>query len=449
MSVKQTHFHSPPVMKRIPENEHQIPTGLICDKAVKIINKLVNSGFEAYLVGGAVRDLMLGMEPKDFDIATDARPEEIRKLFPSCRLIGRRFRLAHIYFGRHYLEVATFRAPHDNQPPSQGSVNRSNKHHQAQGLQADDGRILQDNVYGTLEEDVWRRDFTINALLYDVHRREVIDYVGGADDLKSRTIRMIGDAEERYREDPVRMLRAIRFAAKLDFNIETQTGKIIPELSELLASVSPARLFDEVLKLLHGGKAETTLGKLREYGLFYYLFPKTEKQLEKDDEFFARFVSLALQNTDNRVQEGKSVNPAFLYAVMLWREAQAISEGLRELGCPNLQSYQIAATDIFKEQVQYTAIPKRNSVTTRDIWSLQTRFEFKDCRRSRNFLTHPRFRAAYDFMCLRAQAGEEDMQPLCDWWTRFQAVDDDEKQVMCEVEKSNRRKKRRRKKKNN
>lgn len=435
---------------KIAQEEHHIDSNLICKRATGVIKQLVDNGYEAYLVGGAVRDLMLGMRPKDFDIATNARPEQVRDLFPSCRLIGRRFRLAHIYFGRQYLEVATFRAPPEHSQKSVKITRKSSEKekNRSQGIKSDDGRIIQDNVYGTLDQDVWRRDFSVNALLYDVHTHEVIDYVGGVADLRNRTLRIIGNVEERYREDPVRMLRAIRFAAKLNLSIDPATQQAIPEMGQLLADVSPARLFDEVVKLLHGGKAEATLDQLREYGLFTHLFPTTEAQLQQGDELFEAFIRSALRNTDTRIRSGKSVTPAFLFAVMLWRDAERMSASLREEGCPNLQSYHIAATEIFKQQAKFTAIPKRNTVTTRDIWALQVRFEFKDCRRAKTFITHPRFRAAYDFMCLRAKAeASEYLTSLCDWWTEFQVADETQQQVMCQNERSG-TKKRRKKRRN-
>lgn len=441
-----------PTVRRISVDEHAIAVDLICPNAIHVIKTLNQQGYEAYLVGGAVRDLMLGYAPKDFDIATSALPEQVRKIFPSCRLIGRRFRLAHIYFGRQYLEVATFRAPHYQGAEPVRITRRSadRDKNRSQGLQADDGRIIQDNVYGTVEQDVWRRDFTVNALLYDVQTQEVIDYVGGVDDLYQRTLRMIGDPEARYREDPVRMLRAIRFAAKLDFTIEAGTRDVISELVDLLSRVSSARLFDESLKLLHGGKAATTFMQLREYSLLPYLFPSTEAALndEKNQAFFEAFILQALHNTDSRVQDNKSVNPAFLFAVMLWCDAEKRASALREEGCPNLQSYHIAATEIFKEQANFTAIPKRNTVTTRDIWALQARFDFKDCRRAKTFVTHPRFRAAYDFLCLRAHASglAEDIA-LCEWWTRFQAVNEKQQEIMCQAEKAGKYKRKRKRNK--
>ncbi|MGV6810556.1 MAG: polynucleotide adenylyltransferase PcnB [bacterium] len=443
-------------VQRIPADEHAIDRGLICPNAIHVIETLNQHGYEAYLVGGAVRDLMLGHAPKDFDIATSALPEQVRKIFSSCRLIGRRFRLAHIYFGRQYLEVATFRAPHEQGVAPMRITRKSadQDKNRSQGFQADDGRIIQDNVYGTVEQDVWRRDFTVNALLYNVQTQEVLDYVGGVDDLTHRTLRMIGDPQARYREDPVRMLRAIRFAAKLDFTLDPATGDIIPSHADLLSRVSPARLFDETLKLLHGGKAANTFQHLREYGLLSYLFPSTEAALnqnhDKDQAFLATFITQALHNTDSRVKDNRPVNPAFLFAVMLWFDAEKRARILREDGCPNLQSYHVAATEIFKEQAKFTALPKRNTITTRDIWALQARFDFKDCRRAKTFMTHPRFRAAYDFLCLRAHAsGLADDIALCDWWTSFQNATERQQEMMCQAEKAGKYKRKRKRNKPN
>ncbi|HPY41491.1 MAG TPA: polynucleotide adenylyltransferase PcnB, partial [Thiolinea sp.] len=286
---------------RIPASEHNIQQEQICERADAIIRKLQKSGYEAYLVGGCVRDLLLGLIPKDFDIATSAHPEQVRKIFSSARLIGRRFRLAHIYYGRDYIEVATFRAPHDES--SQGQVNEQ-------------GRILHDNVYGSLEEDVWRRDFTINALFYDPVGGDVIDYVDGMQDLAKRRLHLIGDAEQRYREDPVRMLRALRFAAKLDFDLDGPTGELIYSMGHLLHGVAPARLFDELLKLLHSGHGWKTFLLLEQYQLLPALLPVTAASLVHDEQgVYRKLLQSALTNTDNRIAEGKSVMPAFLFAV--------------------------------------------------------------------------------------------------------------------------------------
>ena len=404
---------------RIAATEHGINPREIDKKARSILKALADAGYEAYLVGGGVRDLLLGRHPKDFDIATSATPEQVKRVLPSTRIIGRRFRLAHVHFGREYFEVATFRAPHDES--DKGQVGQ-------------DGRITHDNVYGNMEQDAVRRDFTINALFYDLKTAEVIDFTGGMQDLKKRQLRMIGDPAKRYREDPVRMIRAIRFSAKLDLAIETDTEAPIRALSSLLGNIAPARLFEEVLKLFHSGKAIKVLEKLREFHLFKLLFPQAEASLleEEPDGNYSRLVYAALANTDKRIRAGKPVNPAFLFAVFLWKRVQEGAEMYKELGNPALQSVQMAASDAFSEQVKTIAVPRRFSNVTREIWVMQGRFHFKNHRRVMSFLDNKRFRAAYDFMCLRAQAGEP-LEDECQWWTLIQEVDMDEKSAMCQI----------------
>jgi poly(A) polymerase len=404
---------------RIPSTEHGINPREIDKKARSILTSLTKAGYEAYLVGGGVRDLLLGYHPKDFDIATSATPEQVKEVLPSTRIIGRRFRLAHVHFGREYFEVATFRAPHDD----------SDK-----GKVGDHGRIINDNVYGTVVEDAYRRDFSINALFYDLETGEVLDFVGAMDDLKKLQLRMIGDPVVRYREDPVRMIRAVRFSAKLNLTIEPASKAPIHELSSLLGNIAPARLFDETLKLFHGGMAVKTLELLRYYHLLEHLFPQAEQSLSEDDEngSYTKLVYAALNNTDKRIRAGKPVTPAFLFAVMLWRQVRDGSEMYRELGDPALQSVHLAATDAFAEQVKCISVPRRFSNMTREIWTMQGRFQFKNTRRVMGFLEHRRFRAAYDFMCLRAKAGEISTDD-CEWWTRIQEVNEQEKIAMCEA----------------
>ena len=411
---------------------HHITSQHVCPKARKILLALDKANHEAYLVGGAVRDLLLDKTPKDFDIATSAHPEEVKKTFPSCRLIGRRFRLAHVHFGREYLEVATFRAPHDDDKS---------------GRTSDDGRITHDNVYGTLEEDALRRDFTVNALFYDLKTGDVLDHVNGMADIKKRQLRLIGDPETRYREDPVRMLRAIRFAAKLGFSIHPDSEQPIYTLGHLLKNIAPARLFDETLKLFHGGKALETFHQLRQYGLLEYLFPLTEHSLnvEGKDEFL-NFIEISLSNTDKRINSGKSTTPAFLFAVMLWDKLSEHFEYHREEGQPAYQAMHKAASDVFSEQVKAISVPRRFSNMTREIWMLQERFYRRDCRSSLSFIEHKRFRAAYDFFCLRASAGYLPLEE-CEWWTTFQFLSRDQQEESCKVFPGPKRKRRRRRKK--
>ena len=289
----------------IPRPEHSISRAGISPNALKVLYRLKSAGFAAHLVGGGVRDLLLGREPKDFDVATDARPEEVHRLFRNCRLIGRRFRLAHVHFGPEIIEVATFRAA--------GVAEEVDEFH------LDNGRIVRDNVYGNIEEDAWRRDFTVNALYYNVADFSVVDYTDGMTDLRQGVLRLIGDPERRYREDPVRMLRAVRFASKLGFRVEPQTEAPLFELGHLLADIPSSRLFEEVLKLFFGGVALQTFEQLRHYGLFGLLFPLTETSLSREEEHFPRtLVSHALANTDERVADGLPVSPTFLFAALLW-----------------------------------------------------------------------------------------------------------------------------------
>ncbi len=415
-------------------NTHHITEQDIYIKAKKILNSLNKANYEAYLVGGAVRDLLLDKSPKDFDIATSAHPEEVNRVFSSCRLIGRRFRLAHVHFGREYLEVATFRAPHHKNDHSGGKT-------------TEDGRITHDNVYGTLEEDALRRDFTVNALFYDLQTGDVLDHVNGMDDIHKRQLRLIGDPETRYREDPVRMLRAIRFVAKLGFTIHPDTERPIYALGHLLKDIAPARLFDETLKLFHGGQALKTFHLLRQYDLFQYLFPLTEHSLLLDeDDTFLDFIETALSNTDKRINSGKSTTPAFLFAVMLWDKLNAHFEYHREEGQPAYQAMHKATNDVFSEQVRSIAVPRRFSNVSRDIWMLQARFTHKDCRSALAFIEHRRFRAAYDFYCLRASAGQLPAEE-CDWWTRFQFASPEDQEAMCEPFKRPKKRRRHRKRK--
>ncbi len=403
-----------------PPDEHGIPAARIDYRAMKVLNHLNENGYRACLVGGGVRDLLLGREPKDFDVATDALPEDVRRLFRNARLIGRRFRLAHVRYGREVIEVATFRAPHHE---AQGD---------AEAAMEKGGRILRDNVYGTLEQDVWRRDFTINALYYDINDGSVIDYVGGMEDIEQGVLRLIGDPEQRYREDPVRMLRAVRFAAKLGFRIDAESEAAIHRLGFLLGDVSPARLFDEFLKLMHGGVALKTFEWLRHFGLFHHLFPATEKILnEPDGEWLGGFIARALANTDKRIIQGKPVNPAFLIAVLLWGDVKKGLEARLSKGQSMVPSLLQAGRASLSEQIKYLSIPRRFSRVARDIWEMQPRLHRTNGKRPLKLLEHQRFRAAYDFMCLRGQAGEEELVELCDWWTRFQASTGDGRQHMA------------------
>ena len=414
----------------ISRSDHCISRDNIDDNALKVLYRLHRAGYRALLVGGGVRDLLLNHVPKDFDIATDAHPEQVKKLFGNCRLIGRRFRLAHVFYGREIIEVATFRASQD-----QADDDR---------VHDDSGRILRDNVYGSMEDDVWRRDFTVNALYYDIADFSVVDYTGAMEDLKQRTLRLIGHPEVRYREDPVRMIRALRFAAKLDFNLHPDTEKYIYELGSLLRDIPPARLYDEILKLFHSGKAEMTLELLRKYGLLQHLFPQSETALQKDGDVFWQFLKSAMRSTDKRINDGKPITPAFLFAAMLWKPVMDKTEVFKQAGEPASIAMQNAISAVMSEQVKISSIPRRFSSVVRDIWYLQHRFKYRHGRRARSLLEHNKFRAAYDFMCLRSKAGEID-DDSCEWWTNIQTLSSEQQERLLKPARNAPRKRRSRK----
>ena len=400
---KVTRLHPKPII--VPREKHIISRAQISDSALKVLYRLRSGGFQAFLVGGSVRDLLLGREPKDFDVATDARPEQIRELFRNSRLIGRRFRLAHVRYGNEIIEVSTFRAGHD-EAEGEGHVV--------------DGRILRDNVYGRIDEDVWRRDFTVNALYYNIEDFTVVDYVGGMADIEAGRIRLIGDPVRRYTEDPVRLLRAVRFAVKLGFRIDPDAERPIPELAPLLADIPPARLFEEVLKLFMGGYALQSFEQLRHYQLFGVLFPQTEAVLAEQEGGFPHTLLIhALENTDQRLAEGQPVSPGFLIAALLWTPMVALAREYQRDGMTEYQASQLAGDVVVSRQVNSTATPRRFTQMARDIWQMQYRLTRTTGKRPQRTLSHPRFRAAYDFLLLRASAGE-DVAELADWWTRFQ-----------------------------
>ena len=390
----------------ITRSEHKISRANISPAAIKVLYGLRKAGYQAYLVGGGVRDLLLGREPKDFDVVTDAHPEQIKQVFRSCHLIGRRFRLAHVRFGREVIEVATFRSMSFQQ---RGTAE-----------QAENGMILRDNEYGGIEDDAARRDFTINALYYNIADFSVVDYANGMADLQAGMLRLLGDPVTRYREDPVRMLRAVRFAAKLGFNIHTDTEKPISSLGGLLRDIPAARMYEEVLKLFLGGVAVVTFEKLRHYDLFAELFPLTDESLaHQQHEFPLTLVRNGLENTDRRLAAGKPVTPAFLFAVLLWEPVRHRAEKLQAQGVAAYAAIQQAASEVMQTQAAYVAIPKRFSIPMREIWSLQSRFANTKGKRPGRLLNHPRFRAAYDFLLLRADSGEAD-PAVANWWTGFQ-----------------------------
>lgn len=391
----------------VPREHHTVSRADISEAALKVLYRLKKEGYAAYLVGGGVRDILLGLHPKDFDIATDATPEQVRGLFRNCRVIGRRFKLAHVVFGQEVIEVATFRAQSES----------GDRRQSAQGM------LLRDNVYGSIEDDAVRRDFTINALYYNIADFSVVDYVGGLEDLKKRQLRMIGDPEVRYREDPVRMLRAARLAAKLELNIESATAAPMLKLAGLLREVSPARLFDETSKLFLMGSAEATFDCLRTHALFEELFPLTAKALKQDVEGKTEaLIRRALANTDTRVAEDKPVTPGFLYAALLWAPVQHVFEKRIARGESASDAFQHAVSEVLDKQCQHTAIPRHFTTMMREIWTLQHRLPSRAGKRAERLFEHPRFRAAYDFLVLRADVGEIERE-LADWWTEWQEVD--------------------------
>lgn len=410
--------------KIISRDKHPISRKDISEPALKVLYRLHNSGYQAYLVGGCVRDLILGLHPKDFDIATNATPEQVRKLFRNCRLVGRRFRLAHVVFGREIIEVATFRGHHDN--TDDGTDNDvDNKRADKISKQDDEGMLLRDNVYGTIEEDAQRRDFTVNALYYNIADFSIVDFADGMKDIEAGVLRMIGDAPTRYREDPVRMLRAIRFATKLNMRLDDTVAKPIRELAPLLQNIPPARLFEEVLKLFTAGKGLANFEMLVDYHLFQQLFPLLKSYLTAPTEAPYQMLRQTFLDTDTRVRNEQRITPAYLFAALLWWPLQARMEQLSvEGGLPPVDALNIAAADVIGRQVQTIAIPKRFSIPAREIWQLQQRMERAKGKRINSLLTHPKFRAAYDFLLLRAKTAtpleQKPLQQRAQFWTKLQ-----------------------------
>ncbi len=423
----------------VPRDEHNISRKDISPNALKVLGRLNSADFYAFLVGGGVRDLLLGNKPKDFDIATNATPEEIRSLFRNSRIIGRRFKIVHIRFGREIIEVTTFRAPHE----VENEIERGTPRKQIRDLDSahsSEGMILRDNVYGDIDEDALRRDFTVNALYYTTDGFRLLDFSSGVEDLEGRQLRMIGDPGTRYKEDPVRMLRALRFSAKLGFALEAATAEPIDKLAHLLASISPARLFDETLKLFTTGHATETFRLLESSPLGDYVIGPTLDALETCEDSAANLVDLALENTDRRLQDGKSVTPYFLFAALLWPVLRVIEKQFRDQEEFDTNK---AANQAIAEQLELIAIPKRITYASKEIWEMQDRLLKRTRRNIHGTLNHPRFRAAYDFLLLRDEAGE-DLSECAQWWTTFQNGDTKIQNEMREALPGNRRRKRRR-----
>ncbi|MDN7125267.1 polynucleotide adenylyltransferase PcnB [Pseudidiomarina terrestris] len=401
----------------IPRDQHPVSRKDIAEPALKVLYRLHNAGYEAFLVGGCVRDLLLGIQPKDFDVATSAKPEEVQKLFRNCRLVGRRFRLAHIMFGREIIEVATFRGHH--------SDSEENAQAQKHAKSDNEGMLLRDNVYGSIEEDAQRRDFTVNALYYNIADFSIHDFANGVRDIENGVLRMIGDAETRYREDPVRMLRAIRFATKLSMRMDASVADPIRQHAALLQNIPAARLFEESLKLFTAGKALANFEMLSDYHLFQQLFPQLKNYLKAPEESPYQMLRQTFADTDARLAKGLSITPAYLFAALLWWPLQARMEELMfESGLPPVDAMNIAAADVIGRQMQSIAVPKRFTIPAREIWQLQQRLERAKGKRVKSLLGHPRFRAAYDFLLLRAATAtpleQKKLNELAQFWTKQQ-----------------------------
>jgi len=404
-----------------------IEESAISINASKVISRLQDHGFQAYLVGGCIRDLLLRKTPKDFDIATDAHPEEVRELFRNSRIIGKRFRIVHVRFGREIIEVTTFRGPHADEYDENHS---------------DSGMTLNDNVYGTFEEDVFRRDFTMNAIYYEPQGKEIIDLADGTADIENQIIRTIGDPTGRLREDPVRMLRAIRFQAKLEFGLESDLQSSIRSLGYLIQDVPPARLFEEVLKLFLSGYGTAAFDAMLENDIYGWLFPDSKRSMENNAT--EELVRLALTSTDQRIAKRMPVTPAFIYAAVLWYPFIEEKERLEQEGEITYAAAHEAANNVISKQQLFTSIPKRFSGPMRDIWFLQSRLPSRFGQKPDRTMEHKRFRAAYDFLLLREQAGEKTEQ-LGEWWTEYQEATEERKLAMKQSTSNGRQRKRKRK----
>ncbi|MFC0309401.1 polynucleotide adenylyltransferase PcnB [Gallibacterium trehalosifermentans] len=398
---------------------------LISRQALQVVEKLQKHGFEAYVVGGCLRDLLLNKTPKDFDIATNARPEQIQKIFQrQCRLVGRRFRLAHILFGKEIIEVATFRAAHDD-------VNNDKFAKQSAA-----GMLLRDNVYGTLEDDAARRDFTVNAFYYNPNKDQLYDFFNGLKDLRAGRLMLIGNPVQRYQEDPVRMLRAVRFMAKLDMFLDKQCEQPIYELAPLLQNIPAARLFDESLKLLQTGQGEKTYLLLYKYQLFQQLFPALMPFFtEKGDSFTEKMLLKSLRSTDERIADNLRINPAFIFAAFFWYPLRERIEVLKnEGGLNNFDAYSLASNDLLHLICQRVAILRRHTATIRDIWSLQLLFTKRTGKRPQLTLEHQKFRAAYDLLAMRAEIEHGETIELAAWWYEYQQSNTAQRNELIQVQ---------------
>ena len=405
---QQPGFNTEPVV--IDAKQHRIDPKLVSNNALRVTNALQEAGFKAFIVGGAVRDLLLGAKPKDFDIATNATPEQVKRLFRRAFIIGKRFQIVHVMFGQDILEVTTFR-----------------------GLSEDDakkdehGRVLRDNTFGEQHEDAARRDFTVNAMYYDPATQTVLDYHGGMADARKKTLRVIGVPELRYREDPIRMLRVVRFAAKLSFSIDQSSRAPISVMAPLINNVPAARVFDEMLKLLLGGSAMACLRQLRKEGLHHGLLPLLDVVLEQP--LGEKFVTLALDKTDDRVKNGQPVSPGFLFAALLWHQVLEKWAAYRVTGEYPIPALHLAADDVLETQTETLALQRKITSDMRELWALQPRFERRAGKTPYKLLEHPRFRAGYDFLLLRCESGELDNE-VGEWWTAFINADGEGREAL-------------------
>lgn len=429
-----------PLGKRVEvgADQHGINPSLLDDRAVKVVKTLTDAGFEAYVVGGAVRDLLLGMVPKDFDVATNATPEQVKGLFRRAFIIGRRFRIVHVVFGRgrehEVIEVSTFRALMTEPDAVEGNEKTSKRELEGKSHAVDaSGRVLRDNVWGPQIEDAARRDFTVNAMYYEPVRQTVVDYHGGLADARAKVLRMIGDPETRYREDPVRIIRAARFAAKLGFELEAKTAAPVRASSRLLADVPASRLFDEMVKLLQTGHALASLASLKRLGLARGVFPVLDAVLTPDGSLpegtRGAFVRLSLEDTDRRVQDGRGVSPSFMLACLLWHEVQARWSQLRNDGEAAAPAMAQAIDAVFDARIGDISGRGKLATDMREIWMMQGRFERRTGSGPFSLIEQPRYRAAFDFLRLRADAGDADAA-LADWWEDFALGSDDDRQAL-------------------
>jgi poly(A) polymerase len=416
----------------IPRSEHPISRKNINPHAVNVLYRLQEAGFDAYLVGGGVRDLLLGLHPKDFDVATNAHPEQVRRLFRNSRLIGRRFKLVHVFFGREIIEVSTFRKGADP-----GSEDHAQTEH---------GLVVRDNVYGTLEEDALRRDFTVNALYYNIANFSLIDFTQGLADLGQRVLRVIGEPDQRFREDPVRMIRAVRLAGKLGLSLDPAIETSILKNRHLLSVISPARLFDELVKIILSKHVTQVFALMQQHQLLEFLMPEVAQMLSLDEPQHQALFDLALHNTDQRLAEHKTINPAFMLAVWYWPVVSQYFEQYKQQLLPLIPAFDKAMSKTLQVATQHLHIPKRLTANMRDIWHLQQRFSARPSKYFWGVLEHPKFRAGFDFLLLRAMA-DTNLQPLAEWWQSFYDGDSEQREALLALAERDAPKKRRRRKK--